>query len=197
MPTAAVLAGIAGLLVELAVVSVAVAELFRLLTLALTLDPSPLNSELRLLAMLPVAVASTLEMLLAREAASEVMEATSEDTSESLEEILEPTESVTERLWPEVKSEPIEAAAEVAPAMAEERSEDAVCRIPPGSADTVLVGSSLVGLKSWAETAANNVTSSVEGRILSGLCVESLNLSFVGGILLYVNTTGSQPRILV
>lgn len=96
IPTAAVLAGIAGLLVELAAVSVPVpvAEFFRLLTFALTLEPSPPNSELKLLATLPVAVASTLEILLAREAASDVMEATSEDTSDNLEEILEPTESV-------------------------------------------------------------------------------------------------------
>lgn len=98
IPTAAVLAGIAGLLVELAAVAVPVpvpvAEFFRLLTFALTLEPSPPNSELRLLATLPVAVASTLEILLAREAASDVMEATSEDTSDNLEEILEPTESV-------------------------------------------------------------------------------------------------------
>lgn len=151
MPTAAVLAGIAGLLVELAAVSVpvAVAEFFKLLTFELTLEPSPLNSELKLLLMLPVAVASTLEMLLAREAASDVMEATSEDTSDSLEEILEPIESVWVRVWSEVKSEPIEAAAEVAPAMAEESSEEAVCRMPPGSAETVVVESVVVS-KSWA-----------------------------------------------
>lgn len=156
MPTAAVLAGIAGLLVELAAVSVPVAEFFKLLTFALTLDPSPPSSELRLLATLPVAVASTLEMLLAREAASEVMEATSEDTSESSEEILEPREEVKERLWSEVMSEAMEAAAEVAPAIAEvmpspaeDRSEEAVCRRPPGSADTVLV-ESVVASKSWA-----------------------------------------------
>lgn len=102
MPTAAVLAGIAGLLVELAAVAVSVpvpvAEFFKLLTLALTLEPSPPSSELKLLATLPVAVASTLEMLLAREAASEVMEATSEDTSESLEETLAPRDEVTDRL---------------------------------------------------------------------------------------------------
>lgn len=149
MPTAAVLAGMAGLLVELAAVAVSVAEFFKLLTLALTLDPSPPSSELRLLFMLPVAVASTLERLLSREAASEVMEATSEDTSESLEEIREPTESVKEWVWSDVKSELMEAAADVAPATAEESSEEAVCRMPPGSAETVLV-ESLVGFKSWA-----------------------------------------------
>lgn len=153
IPTAAVLAGIAGLLVELAAVSVPVpvAEFFRLLTFALTLEPSPPSSELKLLTTLPVAVASTLEMLLAREAASEVIEATSEDTSDSLEEILEPTESVCVRVWvrPEVISESIDAAAEVAPAMAEESSEEAVCRMPPGSAVTVLV-ESVVASKSWA-----------------------------------------------
>lgn len=98
MPIAAVLAGIAGLLVELADVSVPVAEAFKLLTFALTLEPSPPNSELKLLATLPVAVASTLEMLLAREAASEVMDATLEDTSDSLEEILDSREVGPERL---------------------------------------------------------------------------------------------------
>lgn len=50
----------------------------------------------------------------------------------------------------------MEAAADVAPAMAEETSllaeeisEEAVCRMPPGSAETVLV-ESVVTPKSWA-----------------------------------------------
>lgn len=134
---------------------VAVADALMELTLALRLLVSEPSSPDRLLAMEPVAVASTDEMLLARLAASEVMLATSEDTSDRCDETLAPMDDVrvTDTEWSDVKSLTTEPAAEVAPATAdealdssEERASDAVWRMPPGS----LVEAVAVPWNSWA-----------------------------------------------
>lgn len=130
------------------------APLSTLLTLELTLAPTALSSELRLLATLPVAVASTLERLLARDAASEVMDATLDVASEMTEEsplpvtceaMSEATELAREDAGPrcEVRSPPSEEASESA-------DESAVCRGPPGSAESVVVTSVVVAAKSCA-----------------------------------------------
>lgn len=149
IPTTAVLAA-AGLLVSvaLAALPVAVAELRRLDTLALSELVRPESSELRLLATEPVAVARTEEMELTWEAASDVTLAISLDASDRWDEILEPRELVMLSVRSEVKSLTMLAAAEVAPAMAEERSEEAVWRMPPGWVESVAVES--WPNKSWA-----------------------------------------------
>ncbi|PSS03881.1 hypothetical protein BD289DRAFT_420449 [Coniella lustricola] len=182
-PTAAVLAGAAGLLVEPvpvadAAVPVPVAEFFNELTLALNELVRPPSSELRLLLTLPVAVASTELMELARLAASLVTLATSEDRSDKRLDTSEANGRVLVMLRPmsEVMSEAIEAAAEVTPPMAEEMpstaeerplpaSEVAVWRMPPGSALTsVWVASA----KSWADTSeAAKAARNVDGRIVN------------------------------
>lgn len=163
IPTAAVRTGAAGLLVPdaalalpvAASVPVAVADARSELTFSLRLLVSEPSSPLRLLAMDPVAVASTDDRLLARLAASEVMLATSEDTSERCDETLAPMDEVrvTETEWSEVKSLTTEPAAEVAPATAEEAldsseeiASEAVWRMPPGS----LVEAVVVPSNSWA-----------------------------------------------
>lgn len=118
-----------------------VAELRRLDTLALSELVRPETSELRLFAMEPVAVARTEEMELAREPASDVTLAISLDASERWEEILSPRELVMLSVRSEVKSLTMLAAAELAPATAEDRSEEAVWRIPPGWVESVAVES--------------------------------------------------------
>lgn len=160
MPTAPVLTGIAGLLVPVADAlpdesPVAVADALIELTFALKLLVNEPNSPLKLLAMDPVAVANTDEMLLARLAPSEVRDATSEEISDKCEDTLPPMDEVrvTEREWSDVKSLTTEPAAEVAPATAEEAldsreemASEAVWRMPPGS----LVEAVVVPSKSWA-----------------------------------------------
>lgn len=166
-PTAAVLAGRAGLLVWLAdpvapvpEASVPVADAFNELTLALSELVRPPSSELRLLLTLPVAVASTELIELTRLAASLVTLSMSEDRSDRRLDTSDAKGRVLVMLRPmsEVMSEAMDAAAEVTPAMAEESpsaaeeralpaSEVAVSRMPPGSAETsVWVASA----KSWA-----------------------------------------------
>lgn len=116
-PMAAVLAGWAGLLV-LADETPLVAELSRLETLALRLLVMLARSELRLEAAPPVAVASTLLMELAREAAFWVSDDRSELRSDRCDDTPLPTPPVGSRLavvTPEAK----DSTAEVAPAMAE------------------------------------------------------------------------------
>lgn len=150
MPTAAVLAGPAGLLVPLdvALAAASVASLLALLTFELMLDARPLSSELMLLAALPVAVASTLDRLLWRDAASAVMEDTSDDRSDAAcdrRDEMAPDRLVAPAAALDVMSEPIEAAMEVAPARSDEtslpneaRTEEAVWRGPPGVSSVVV-----------------------------------------------------------
>lgn len=155
MPTAAVRAGDAGLLVLLALPAALVALLSKLLTLELNVEWIPARSELRLLAALPVAVARTLEMLLAREPASPVRLLTWDATAEVMEAMFEDaSERREETLAPSVASEMTEPAPEVATAPAdvislpmEESTEEAVWRRPPGLS---VAARSVVGAKSWA-----------------------------------------------
>lgn len=107
----------------------AVADARKLLTLALTLLPSPPSSELSELATEPVAVARTELRDEAREPASLVTEAMSDDSSERWEEMplataLPACEAESE------SSEAIELAAEPASLRAEDTADSAEERAP-------------------------------------------------------------------